>query len=95
MEAKTAFCKHRELNIIYKTGSQRNTTSGFFSYLAEGRKKMKLKKWVTTGLLIITLIAAMVAAGECESDSLFYTKGIISMAVISLNGWIILKHGNI
>lgn len=56
---------------------------------------MKLKKWVTTGLLIITLIATMVAAGECESDSLFYTKGIISMAVISLNGWIILKHGNI
>ncbi len=56
---------------------------------------MKLKKKWNNLLLITIFIAVIIASGECDSNVLFYIKGLISCFVIIINGLILVKYGRI
>ena len=56
---------------------------------------MKLKKKWNNLLLITIFISIIIASGECDSNILFYTKGLISCFIIIINGLILVKYGRI
>lgn len=56
---------------------------------------MKLKKWVSDILIMISFLSVLIASGECESNLLFMMKTIICISIFSINSYVLIKYGRV
>lgn len=54
---------------------------------------MRLKKWASDLLIIISFISVMIISGECEKDLLFILKGIIGTIIFCLCNMLLIRYG--
>ena len=56
---------------------------------------MKLKKWVSDILIMISFLSVLIATGDCKSDILFMIKTIICIFIFATNSYVLIKYGRI